>query len=78
MGNQLELGRHVALKEIERRQAAIDALVAALERAQQDVNWMLNERKFLNAGVFDYIDAALALARKGSVRCAAKDATAKV
>lgn len=32
----------------------------ALERAQQDINWMLNSRQFLDGNVFDYIDEALA------------------
>jgi hypothetical protein len=31
----------------------------ALAKVREDVNWMLNERKFLNADVFDYLDAAL-------------------
>ena len=34
-------------------------LRAALAKVREDVNWMLNERKFLNADVFDYLDAAL-------------------
>lgn len=36
------------------------ALVEALNKAQQDINWMLNNRQFLNQSAFDYIDAALA------------------
>lgn len=35
-------------------------LVAAIERAQQDTNWMLNNRQFLAPGVFDYLEAVLA------------------
>ena len=31
----------------------------ALERSQQDINWMLNNQKLLNAFVFNYIDEAL-------------------
>lgn len=34
----------------------------ALERAREDINWMLNNEKFLNPEVFDYIDKALAKA----------------
>lgn len=26
-----------------------------LDRARQDINWMLNSRQFLNAHVFDYL-----------------------
>lgn len=37
-----------------------DALLrSALERARQDINWMLNNKQFLNGFAFDYIDAAL-------------------
>lgn len=39
--------------------AAAPAQNAALERAREDINWMLNNRKFLNPEVFDYIDEAL-------------------
>jgi hypothetical protein len=38
-------------------------LVEALEEARHDVNWMLNNKQFLNPFVFDYIDAALAAVR---------------
>ena len=34
-------------------------LKSALERAQHDINWMLNNRQFLSGYVFDYIDKAL-------------------
>ena len=27
-----------------------------IERALQDINWMLNNREFLNAHVFDYLE----------------------
>lgn len=42
------------------RDSCHDKLVDALKRANQDINWMLNNKKFLNPPVFDYIDAALA------------------
>ena len=35
------------------------ALVDALNKAQEDINWMLNNARFLNPAVFDYIDKAL-------------------
>ena len=38
-------------------------LLEALEKARDDINWMLNSRQFLNADVFNYIDAAIAAAR---------------
>lgn len=41
-----------------------DAIVAALERAQQDINWMLNNRQFLNPDTFDYLAAAIAKAQE--------------
>jgi len=37
----------------------LQELEAALERAQHDINWMLNNRHFLSGYVFDYIDKAL-------------------
>lgn len=40
-----------------------DKLREALERAQQDINWILNSRQFLNGLVFDYIDEALAASK---------------
>jgi hypothetical protein len=36
------------------------ALREALEKARQDINWMLNNREFMSPFVFDYIDRALA------------------
>lgn len=33
--------------------------IPALERVRQDLNWMLNNRQFLNPDTFDYIDQAL-------------------
>lgn len=53
--------RHVA--EIIARHAPTDSrekrLEAALMEAQEAINWMLNNRQFLGANVFDYIEAAL-------------------
>jgi len=37
----------------------IEQLEARLEKARQDVNWMLNNRQFLNPDVFDYLDQPL-------------------
>lgn len=37
----------------------IKVLEEALRKAQEDINWMLNSRQFLNGFVFDYIDKAL-------------------
>lgn len=37
-------------------------LLAALKRAWEDKNWMLNNRQFLNDHVFDYMDDAIARA----------------
>lgn len=37
-------------------------LYEALKRVEQDINWMLNNEKFLNPSVFDYIDEAIAKA----------------
>jgi len=36
-----------------------DELLAALTKAREDINWMLNNEKFLNGFVFDYINAAI-------------------
>ncbi len=38
-------------------------LLNALERAQEDINWMINNQKFLNPDVFDYIDDTVKSAR---------------
>lgn len=56
-----------------------NTLREALERAKQDINWMLNSRQFLNSFVFDYIDKALAQsaqaeAQSGEPEQAGKDA----
>ena len=43
-----------------RRLAEVNAeLLMVLERTQQNINWMLNERKFLNGHVFDYLEDAI-------------------
>lgn len=47
------------IKRAEVAEAQVATLREALARVREDVNWMLNERKFLNADVFDYLDAAL-------------------
>jgi len=39
-----ELRREILIKNI------------ALEKAREDINWMLNNRKFLNPECFDYLD----------------------
>ena len=33
-----------------------DELLLVCERAQQDINWMLNNHKFLNSEVLDYLE----------------------
>lgn len=38
-------------------------LLSALEKAREDINWMLNERQFLNGNQFDYIDEAIKQAK---------------
>ncbi len=38
-------------------------LLEALKKAEGDINWMLNNRKFLNPHVFDYIETATAKAK---------------
>lgn len=38
----------------------VDELVAALTKAREDICWMLNQRKFLNADCFDYLHVVLA------------------
>lgn len=43
-----------------------DQLVAALKKAQKDINWMLNSQQFLNGFVFKYIEEALASAGEQS------------
>lgn len=44
---------HVVMTEREKK------LVEALKRVRGDINWMLNEQKFLNGFVFDYLDEAI-------------------
>ena len=43
---------------------ALEVLYEALKKAEEDINWMLNNEKFLNPNVFDYIDTALAKAKE--------------
>jgi len=38
---------------------SIKGLYEALVKAQEDINWMLNNEQFLNPEVFNYIDKAL-------------------
>lgn len=44
-------------RENEKLRAEIAKKDAALDRVRGDINWMLNNRKFLNAECFDYHDA---------------------
>lgn len=44
--------------------AAAPDLLIALKRVREDINWMLNNEKFLNPHVFRYIDHALDKAEK--------------
>lgn len=59
MNRQLELERHVALNEIERKKRTIDALVTALEWFQREA------RADLDQALTEQADAALAMARGG-------------
>ena len=53
-----------AKKDAQKRiSEAAPALLEALEKAREDINWMLSSRQFLNADQFNYIDAAIAAAR---------------
>lgn len=45
--------------------AYAERLRGVLQRAREDINWMLNSRQFLNGHVFDYLDAALSTASAG-------------
>lgn len=64
MTGQLELERHVALNEIAGKQRTIDALVAALEVAKDEIDRISTHGGYgTYAGVDEKIDAALALAR---------------
>lgn len=51
------------IEEIRSLRADNTILLAVLERAKQDINWMLNSGQMLNGHVFDYIDAAITRAR---------------
>lgn len=52
--------------QVAQLQGQAGAMRAALERARQDFNWMMNEQKLLNPFVFEYLDAALASAGPGA------------
>ncbi len=54
--NDVEYVRADHVAEIEKQR---DELLAALTKAREDINWMLNNEQFLNGFVFDYIDAAI-------------------
>lgn len=47
------------IKYCPKHEAAPD-MYEALKKAGEDINWMLNNKKFLNPWVFEYIDKALA------------------
>ncbi len=38
--------------------ATAPRMYEALVKVREDINWMLNNRKFLNPNVFDYLDEA--------------------
>jgi hypothetical protein len=42
----------------------IPKLIEALNKANEDINWMINNQQFLNPGVTTYIDEALALVKE--------------
>lgn len=46
--------------------AAAPDLLAALEKAREDINWMLNSESFLSGDVFAYLDSAISKARGAS------------
>jgi len=46
-----------------RLMAAAPELLEALENVQRDINWMLNNRQFLNQDVFNYLDEAIKKAK---------------
>ena len=51
--------RHTATELSLKAEARIEELEEALQKAREDINWMLNSGKFLNSFVFDYIDKVL-------------------
>ncbi len=64
-------GGNLAVAEGAKRQAFLDNggvilnpdalsdVYEALKKVEEDINWMLNNRKFLNPDVFDYLDKAI-------------------
>ena len=54
-GHEIDNGK-IALQLIEQNLE----LLGALKKAKEDINWMLNSRRFLNGFVFNYIDEAIA------------------
>jgi len=49
-------------KMVEKLDADNKMLIEALKEAECDINWMLNEKKFLSGFCFNYIDEAIAKA----------------
>lgn len=47
------------IEEVKRLKEVNKKLVEVLEKSQQDINWMLNSREFLNQFVFDYLENAI-------------------
>lgn len=41
--------------------SAAEDMYEALGKVREDINWMLNNERFLNPAVFDYLDKALSL-----------------
>jgi uncharacterized coiled-coil protein SlyX len=57
-----------AADRIEELEAKLAKAVQTISKVMEDVNWMLNEKRFLNHHVFDYLDTTLA--ELSSVSCA--------
>lgn len=55
------LGRAVQ-KDLNELRKDRDQLYEALIKAQEDINWMINNNQFLNPQQFEYIDKVLAKA----------------
>ena len=49
---------------VQRLQTERDELLEALQKAQYDINWMLNNEQLLNGFVFDYIENTIAKCTK--------------